>query len=341
MGRPLTDALHRPLGTLRVSVTDRCNLRCSYCMPEEHYNWLPRGELLTFEELGRLARLFTDLGVGRLRLTGGEPLLRRNLAELIARLRTVAPSADLALTTNGVMLSEQCAALRDAGLQRVTISLDTLRPDRFLKLTRRPDLPAVLDSIAAARRAGFTLKLNTVVMHGFNDDELIDLVDFAAAVPAELRFIEYMDVGGATRWSADRVVSRSEILARLAARFGPIEPLPARGAAPAERFRLTDGTVIGIIASTTTPFCRDCDRARLTADGTLFTCLYAGSGVDLRGPLRGGASDAELIDRISAVWRKRSDRGAELRSTARDRGVFIPVEALRRDPRLEMHTRGG
>ncbi|MBK8913069.1 MAG: GTP 3',8-cyclase MoaA [Phycisphaerales bacterium] len=341
MAAAVIDALDRPLGTLRLSVTDRCNLRCSYCMPEEHYNWLPRAELLRFEEIARLARLFTDLGVGRIRLTGGEPLLRRGLPELIGLLRRVAPAADLALTTNGVTLAGQCSALRDAGLQRVTISLDTLDPDRFGELTRRPDLPAVLESIAAARRAGFALKLNTVVMRGFNDDELIPLVEYAGSVPAELRFIEYMDVGGATRWSAERVVSRAEILDRLAPRFGPIQPLPARGAAPAERFRLADGRVIGIIASTSAPFCRDCDRVRLTADGTLFTCLYATEGVDLRGPIRSGAGDAEIVERITAVWRSRRDRGAELRAMTRDRRVFIPVEALRRDPRLEMHTRGG
>ena len=240
---------------------------------------------------------------------------------------------------------EQLAPLRAAGLRRVTVSLDTLRPERFARLTRRPPetLGRVLEGIAAVPRAGFSgTKLDTVVIRGVNDDELADLVEFARGVPAEIRFIEYMDVGGATRWSMDQVVSRAEILERLARRYGPIAPVPEPGSsAPAERFRLADGYVFGIIASTTAPFCASCDRSRLTADGVWYLCLYALEGVDLRGPLRRGASREELAALITGRWRRRADRGAEARLAARTRGPLVQVTELRRDPHLEMHTRGG
>ncbi len=329
----MLDALQRPLESLRVSVTDRCNLRCAYCMPEEEYRWLPRTDLLSYEEIARLAAAFREVGVRRLRLTGGEPLLRRNLAGLIGLL----DFEDLALTTNGILLAAQARELREAGLHRVTVSLDTLRPERFRELARRDSLEQVLEGIASARREFGGLKLDTVVMRGVNEDELAELLAFARSMDAELRFIEYMDVGGATRWSPDKVVSRAEILERV----GPAEPLPGRGSAPAERFALADGQVFGIVASTTAPFCSDCDRARLTADGRLFTCLYATRGTDLREPLRAGESDQELVERVRAVWRVRSDRGAEERAALRRRGSFVSLEELRQDPHLEMHTRGG
>jgi cyclic pyranopterin phosphate synthase len=340
--RPPVDMLGRPLKSLRVSVTDRCNLRCSYCMPEEEYVWLPREDLLTFEEIRELVSVFTGLGVDKVRLTGGEPLLRRDLATLVGMLARTPGVADLALTTNGILLAEQVGALRDAGLHRVTVSLDTLRPDRFRTLTRRDAHGRVLEGIEAVRRAGFEgLKLDSVIMRGTNEDELVDLVEFGKSVSAEVRFIEYMDVGGATLWSADKVVSRAEMLETLTRRYGPIQPVVEVSSAPAERFRLPDGTVIGIIASTTTPFCRTCDRSRLTADGLWLLCLYAQSGTDLRRLLRGGASRDELTTAIAGGWTARRDRGAEERKELGIRGPLLQIEGLRRDPHLEMHTRGG
>jgi cyclic pyranopterin phosphate synthase len=344
-GPAVLDTLGRPLRSLRVSVTDRCNLRCQYCMPEEEYVWLERRDLLTFEEIETLVRIFTDLGVDKVRLTGGEPLVRRGVPELVRLLGRLPAIDDLAMTTNGVLLAEQAGLLRAAGLHRITVSLDTLRPERFRALTRRESHGAVLRGIEAARAAGFPeLKLDTVVIRGVNDDELVDLVDFARRIEAEIRFIEYMDVGGATQWSREQVVSRAEMLERLGTRAGAIEPVPGRGSAPAERFRLPDGTTFGIIASTTAPFCRACDRSRLTADGTWYLCLYAQRGVDLRTPLRAGASSDELRGLIAQGWSARRDRGAEERKELEKlgaRGVFVQPDGLRRDPRLEMHTRGG
>jgi cyclic pyranopterin phosphate synthase len=252
---------------------------------------------------------------------------------------------DLAMTSNGVLLAGQAPALREAGLHRVTVSLDTLRPDRFRALTRRDDHAAVLRGIEAVRAAGFTgLKLDSVVIRGVNEDELGDLLEFARGVDAEVRFIEYMDVGGATHRSREQVVSRAEILRQLTARYGPIEPIREESSAPAERFRLSDGRTFGIIASTTAPFCRTCDRSRLTADGTWYLCLYAQRGVDLRTPLRDGASEAEIRALIAGTWTRRRDRGAEERKELEaigHRGVLVQIEGLRQDPRLEMHTRGG
>jgi cyclic pyranopterin phosphate synthase len=338
----LADTRGRLLRNLRVSVTDRCNLRCGYCMPEEEYVWLPREEILHFEEIARLVDVFSGLGVDKVRLTGGEPLLRRNLPALIRLLAAKPAIKDLAMTTNGVLLAEHAVALREAGLHRVTVSLDTLSPERFAALTRRTPHAQVLEGIAAVPRAGFTgTKLDTVVMRGVNDDELAALIEFAKGVPAEVRFIEYMDVGGATRWSFDQVVSRQEILERLQRRYGAIEPILETSTAPADRYRLPDGTVIGIIASTTAPFCADCDRSRLTADGLWYLCLYAMRGIDLRGPLRRGATDAQLQALIRGGWTARTDRGAEDRLALGDRTPLVQIGGLKRDPHLEMHTRGG
>ncbi|HEY3064480.1 MAG TPA: GTP 3',8-cyclase MoaA [Methylomirabilota bacterium] len=338
----ISDTFGRPLRNLRVSVTDRCNLRCQYCMPEEEYVWLPRQEILGFEELSRLADVFLDLGVDKVRLTGGEPLLRRDLPALVRLLAAKPRIRDLAITTNGVLLAEQARPLRDAGLHRATVSLDTLREDRFAALTRRNTHAQVLEGIRAVGAAGLTgTKLDTVVIRGVNDDELADLIEFGKTVNAEVRFIEYMDVGGATRWSPERVVSRTEILRALEARYGRIDPVAETTSAPADRYRLPDGTVFGIIASTTTPFCADCDRSRLTADGLWYLCLYAQRGTDLRGPLRRGASDDELKALIVPTWRRRADRGAEERLAVRDRSPLMQIRELKRDPHLEMHTRGG
>ena len=344
-GMALTDVFERPLRNLRLSVTDRCNLRCQYCMPEEEYAWLPRGDLLTFEEISTLVDLFTTLGVEKVRLTGGEPLLRRDLPTLVRLLARNARIKDLALTTNGVLLTEQAPALYDAGLHRITVSLDTLRPERFRTLTRRDTHARVLEGIAAVAQAGFAgLKLDTVVMRGENDDELVDLIEYGKQIGAEVRFIEYMDVGGATSWTMEKVCSRAAILARLSQHYGPIAPVVEESWAPAERFRLPDGTVFGIIASTTAPFCSTCDRSRLTADGMWYLCLYARQGIDLRQPLRVGASSEELAARIVSGWQRRRDRGAEERKALETHGrrsTLIPLERLRKDPHLEMHTRGG
>jgi cyclic pyranopterin phosphate synthase len=338
----VADSFGRPLRSLRISVTDRCNLRCAYCMPEEHYVWLPRADILDFEEIATLVDAFTASGVDRVRLTGGEPLLRHDLPTLVRMLADKPALRDLALTTNGILLAEHAAALRAAGLHRVTVSLDTLRPDRFRALTRRDSLGRVLEGIRAADAAGFRpLKIDTVAMRGTNDDELAALIEFARPLGAEVRFIEYMDVGGATHWSGEKVLSRSAILADLTRRYGPIEPLRQESSAPADRYRLPDGTVFGIIASTTTPFCRSCDRARLTADGMWYLCLYARLGTDLRAALRRGASPQELAALIGRIWAAREDRGAERRLAERDRAALVPAAELQRDPHLEMHTRGG
>ena len=338
----IADTFGRPLRNLRLSVTDRCNLRCQYCMPEEEYVWLPREDLLTFEEIRELVNIFSELGIEKVRLTGGEPLLRKDLPTLVAMLADNPRIADLAMTTNGILLSEQARALYEAGLHRVTISLDTLRPERFKRLTRRDSHAQVLNGIQAVPRVGFSgLKLDTVVIRGTNEDELVDLIEYGKRVEAEVRFIEYMDVGGATQWSIDKVVSRAEILKRLEHHYGEILPVRELSSAPAERFLLPDGRVFGIIASTTTPFCRACDRSRLTADGMWYLCLYAQRGTDLRTPLRTGASHPELKALITSTWQRRQDRGAEKRQELRFRGALVQLEALREDPHLEMHTRGG
>ncbi|PYM17477.1 MAG: GTP 3',8-cyclase MoaA [Candidatus Rokuibacteriota bacterium] len=336
------DRWGRRLGNLRISVTDRCNLRCQYCMPEDEYVWLPREEILHFEEVSRLVDVFIELGVDKVRLTGGEPLLRRDLPRLI-RLVVAKPGLrDVAITTNGVLLAAQAPDLRAAGLHRVTVSLDTLRPERFTALTRRTTHGEVLEGIRAVTAAGFTgTKLDTVVIRGVNDDELVDLIEFAKTVPAEIRFIEYMDVGGATRWSMQNVVSRAEMLDAVKGRYGGVEPVIEVTTAPADRFRLPDGTVFGIISSTTAPFCADCDRSRLTADGMWYLCLYALAGTDLRGPLRRGATTEELKSLITGGWTARTDRGAEARLALRERTPLVQIGRLKADPHLEMHTRGG
>jgi cyclic pyranopterin phosphate synthase len=329
----MIDTLGRPLRNLRLSVTDRCNLRCEYCMPEAEYHWLPREDVLHFEEISTLVDVFLSLGVDKIRLTGGEPLLRRDIATLIRMVAAKPGLHDLALTTNGVLLADQIDDLVAAGLRR----------DRFVALTRFDQLEAVREGLAAAHRAYGRFKIDTVVMRGVNDDELVDLIEFGKSENAEVRFIEYMDVGGATRWSPDRVVSRHEMLDVLARRYGPIEPVaePA-SSAPADRFVLRDGTTFGVIASTTAPFCRSCDRSRLTADGMWYLCLYAARGIDLRAALRGGAARDALARLITAGWQARDDRGAEERLALGDRRAFVPIQdLLKKDPHLEMHTRGG
>ena len=335
------DLLGRPLRNLRLSVTDRCNLRCSYCMPEAEYVWLPRHDLLQFEEMSTLVDVFARAGVDRVRLTGGEPLLRRDLPELIRMIASKPSIRDLALTTNGVKLSEHARGLHQAGLHRLTVSLDTLRADRFQQLTRFDALPQVLAGIDEAIKHFQHIKLDAVIIRETNDDELISLLEYARRIGAEIRFIEYMDVGGATRWSRDRVMSRQDMLTVLGREFGPISPVVEDSSAPADRFRLSDGTLFGIISSTTAPFCSTCDRSRLTADGMWYRCLYSTNGTDLRTPLRAGASSDDLLALIEREWGARTDRGAEDRLGITDRLPLVPASSLKKNPHLEMHTRGG
>jgi cyclic pyranopterin phosphate synthase len=307
-------------------------------MPEADYVWLPRQDLLSFEETARAVSIFTRLGVEKVRLTGGEPLLRRDLPELVALLGRDERLSEVALTTNGLLLESQAKALKDAGLSRITVSLDTLKPERFREISRRDGLEDVLAGIEAALRAGFAgLKLDTVVVRGMNDDEILDLLDFAKSIGAEVRFIEYMDVGGATRWSMDRVLSKREMLALI----GEATPIDLESWAPAKRYRRPDGTTFGIISSTTEPFCRTCDRSRLTADGVFYSCLYAQKGLDLRAQLRSGAPDEEIERLLASRWQAREDRGAEMRLELAERDALVEVDRLRKDPHLEMHTRGG
>jgi cyclic pyranopterin phosphate synthase len=339
---PPSDRFGRPLRNLRISVTDRCNMRCRYCMPEAEYVWLPRQSILSFEEIDRLAGIFVGLGVTKIRLTGGEPLLRHDLPTLVELLARREGIRDLALTTNGILLAREAERLRRAGLARVTVSLDTLRPERMAEFARSARHADVIAGLDAARAAGFrSVKLNSVVIRGYNGDEIVPLLEFARDRGIEVRFIEYMDVGGATGWSRDQVVSQHEILETVARALGPVRPLDDRGWAPAERFALADGTPFGVIASTTAPFCRTCDRGRLTADGTFLLCLYGERGLDLRELLRSEAGDAAIAEAIAGVWRERTERGAEQRAGLADRGILHRIESLRADPRREMHTRGG
>lgn len=314
----LTDTLKRRIRDLRISVTDRCNYRCSYCMPRDEYQWLGRHELLAFEEIARLARLFVRLGVSEIRLTGGEPLLRRNLDELVRQLASLEGLADLSLTTNGSLLLESLPALAAAGLRRINVSVDTLDPERFRSITRRDDLPRVLDALFLARRLGLSpVKINTVVVRGINDMEILDLVEFCRRHGFWLRFIEFMDAGNANDWRSERLVSKREILERVRARFDLRELGRMHGDAPAVDYEFADGGGrLGVIASVTEPFCSGCTRARLTADGKLVTCLFSTRGHDLKGLLRGGADDAAVLEAIRSVWQGRSDRFSEERLAA-------------------------
>ena len=313
------DTLDRPLHDLRISVTDRCNFRCVYCMPKEvfgrDYAFLPRAELLTFEEIARLAAIFVELGVRKIRLTGGEPLVRRELERLVAMLAPL--RVDLTLTTNGSLLAGRAQALRDAGLDRVTVSLDALDDETFMAMNDvRFPVARVLEGIAAAVVAGLApVKVNMVVKRGINDASILPMARHFRGSGHILRFIEYMDVGNSNGWRLDDVVTADEILATLDAEF-PLEPIaPDYLGEVATRWRYRDGAgEIGIIASVSRPFCGDCTRARMSADGSLYTCLFAAVGHDLRAPLRNGASDDELRGRIAAVWRGREDRYSEIRS---------------------------
>jgi cyclic pyranopterin phosphate synthase len=327
-GTPFRDTLGRALRDLRISVTDRCNFRCVYCMPREvfdsSYQFLPHAAILSFEEIARVARIFVGLGVKKIRLTGGEPLVRKDLAKLVALLAPL--GAELTLTTNGSTLARHAAALRAAGLDRVTVSLDALDEATFRK-TVDADFPvaAVLEGIAAAAAAGLSpVKINMVVKRGLNDHEVVDMARRWRGSGHIVRFIEYMDVGSTNGWRMDDVVPSAEVIERIA-RHHPLEPLdPSYRGEVAERWRYRDGAgEIGVISSVTQAFCRDCNRMRLSTEGSLYTCLFAQSGHDLKSLLRGGAGDDEIRDRIVAVWRARADRYSEQRTaeTARARKI--------------------
>jgi GTP 3',8-cyclase len=319
MGEPL-DTFKRPLRDLRVSVTDRCNFRCVYCMPKEvfgkDFQFLPRGEILSFEEIERLVRVFVGLGVQKVRLTGGEPLVRRNIERLVEMLAKVS-DLDLTLTTNGSLLAGKARALRDAGLKRVTVSLDSL-DDEVFKSMNDVDFPVarVLEGMDAAEAAGLApIKVNMVVKRGLNENSILPMARNFRGTGRILRFIEYMDVGSSNGWRLDDVVSAREIVATIDREL-PLEPVEKNYPGEvAERWRYRDGSgEIGVIASVTQAFCADCTRARLSADGSLYTCLFATRGHDLRGLVRSDATDAEIADSISAIWTARDDRYSELRS---------------------------
>jgi cyclic pyranopterin phosphate synthase len=317
------DRRGRMLSDLRISVLDRCNFRCPYCMPEDQYprdhEFLSKADRLRFEEIERLAAIFARLGVHKLRLTGGEPLLRRELPDLVRRLAAIPGIDDLALTTNGSLLAAQAERLRAAGLKRITLSIDTLDADTFRTMSGgRGDIGTVLAAIAAAERAGFMpLKINCVVMRGTNDGQLLDLLEHFRGSGHIVRFIEYMDVGTCNDWTRDLVVPSKELRERIAARWPLVDLQPNWGGEVARRHGFADGAgEIGFISSVTDPFCGDCSRARLSADGRLYTCLFANTGYDLRGPLRAGASDADIGGLIRSVWNARDDRYSEIRSEA-------------------------
>ncbi|TML54261.1 MAG: GTP 3',8-cyclase MoaA [Actinobacteria bacterium] len=337
---PLLDRLGRPLETLRISITDRCNFRCVYCMPKEvfgrDYAFLERRELLTLEELARVAGIFAGLGVRTLRITGGEPLVRRNvehLVELLAAIETPAgDKLELALTTNGSVLAQKAEALAAAGLSRVTVSLDSLDDDAF-RAMNDVDFPVqrVLEGIDAAEAAGLPVKINAVVKRGANDGDVLALAEHFRGSGHVLRFIEYMDVGSTNGWRLEDVVSAEEIVRRISGRW-PLEPVATeRPDATARRWRYLDGAgEFGVIASVTQPFCGGCSRARLSAEGRLYTCLFAARGHDLRAPLRLGASDEELVEELRGIWTRRTDRYSELRTAE-----------TASSPRVEMSYIGG
>jgi GTP 3',8-cyclase len=337
----LLDTHNRPIKDLRISVTDRCNFRCTYCMPFEEYDeWINRRELLTYEEIGRLAAIFVGLGVEKIRLTGGEPLVRKDLENLIAELSRLEGLRDLCLTTNGALLAEKSPSLKAAGLKRLNVSLDSLDPERFRKITQRGNLAAVLEGLQAARRAGFErIKINAVIERGVNDDEILPLVEFSRTNGFAVRFIEFMDVGNSNSWTFDKVVPKKEMIERIHERYPLVQVGREDGSAPSVDYRFADGAGdVGVIASVTEPFCSDCTRARITADGKIVTCLFSQSGHDIKSLIRGGATDADLKEKISSIWSARSDRYSEERFEAmRSAGGYQP-KAHRK---LEMIVLGG
>jgi cyclic pyranopterin phosphate synthase len=335
----LADAYKRPLKDLRISVTDRCNYRCTYCMPLDEYEWINKREILTFEEITRLATQFVAFGVEKIRLTGGEPLVRKNLDQLVARLSTIPALKDLCLTTNGSLLAEQVEALAAAGLKRLNVSIDTLDPEKFKRMTKRGDLAKVLEGVFAAKRLGLgPIKLNAVVERGVNQDDILPLVEFCREHGFAMRFIEYMDVGNSNNWTSEKLVSKKEIVETVSSRYPLREIGREQGSAPSVDYEFVDGGGdIGVIASVTEPFCASCTRARLTADGKFVTCLFSQTGQDVKTLLRGGASDEELADFISSIWTQRTDRYSEERLQAMRSAVYDP----KKNKKIEMIALGG
>lgn len=336
----LLDTYQRPLGDLRISVTDRCNFRCTYCMPLDEYDWIEKQEILTFEEIVRLAKIFVQLGVDKIRLTGGEPLVRRDLEKLVSQLSPLPGLRDLCLTTNGSLLAEKAPALKAAGLRRVNVSLDTLNPEKFRAMTKRGDLDKVLEGLFAAKHSGLQpIKINAVIERGVNDDDILDLVDFSRKNGFDIRFIEYMDVGNSNGWLSEKVVPKAEILSKITSHYGLRETGRRCGSAPSMDYQVIDGTGdIGVIASVTEPFCSSCTRARLTADGKLVTCLFSARGHDLKALIRNGASDEKVRNVIRAVWRIRTDRYSDARLEAMKSTHGYEAKAHKK---IEMITLGG
>ncbi len=334
------DSYQRPVTDLRISVTDRCNFRCTYCMPLDDYEWVGRQEILSYEEIGRLAVIFIELGVEKIRLTGGEPLVRKDINRLIAKLAALNGIRDLSLTTNGALLAELAPALSAAGLRRINVSLDTLDPQKFRRITKRGDLDKVLAGIFAAKALGFhPIKINTVIERGVNDGDVLELVEFARKNRFAIRFIEFMDVGNANNWHSQKMVSKKEILETVSARYPLREVGRQDSSAPAVDYEFVDGGgELGVIASVTEPFCAGCTRARLTADGKLVTCLFSQTGHNLKALLRDGSSDDEIREFISRVWQRRTDRYSEQRLEAMNSAQgYRPQERKK----IEMITLGG
>jgi cyclic pyranopterin phosphate synthase len=335
----LIDSFRRPLRDLRISVTDRCNFRCTYCMPQDEYDWIDKREILSFEEIARVARIFVRAGVEKLRLTGGEPLVRTNVERLVAELAPIEGLKELCLTTNGSLLAEKAAALKAAGLMRINVSIDTLDAEKFRRMTKRGDLDKVLEGLFAAKKAGLApIKINAVVERGVNEGDILDLVAFAREQGFTMRFIEYMDVGNANDWTSKKLVPKKEIVEAIHARFPLKEIGRSRGSAPAVDYEFADGGgQVGVVASVTEPFCSTCNRARLTADGKLVTCLFSSVGHDLKTRLRSGASDEELFDFIAGIWRVRNDRYSAERLEAMRSSAYDP----KNHKKIEMITLGG
>lgn len=333
------DRYQRPIKDLRISVTDRCNFRCTYCMPLDEYEWIDKKEILTFEEITRLATLSVRLGVDKIRLTGGEPLVRRDLDHLVNKLSAIEGLQDLCLTTNGALLAEKVGALKRAGLKRVNISLDTLDSQKFKRMTKRGDLAKVLEGIFAAKKHGLApIKLNAVIERGVNDEDILDLVEFSRENGFPVRFIEYMDVGNANNWTSDKLVSKREIIEKINSRYPLREVGRDQGSAPSVDYEFVDGRGdVGVIASVSEPFCSTCTRARLTADGKLVTCLFSQTGTDVKAYLRSGASDEELLALIGRIWQARTDRYSEERLEALRSSSYDPKS----HKKLEMISLGG
>ncbi len=335
----LTDTLKRPVKDLRISVTDRCNFRCTYCMPLDEYEWIDKKEILSFEEIARLAQLFVQLGVEKIRLTGGEPLVRHDLQLLVEKLSALDGLKDLCLTTNGALLAEQIDALKQAGLRRVNISIDTLDAEKFRRMTKRGNLNKVLEGIFAAKSVGMApIKLNAVVERGVNDDDILPLVEFCRANGFAMRFIEYMDVGNSNNWTSAKLVSKKEIIETINARYPLKEIGRDQGSAPSVDYEFVDGGGdVGVIASVTEPFCSSCTRARVTADGKIVTCLFSHAGHDVKTQLRSGASDAEVSEFIVDIWRGRTDRYSTDRLEALRSSSYDPKS----HKKIEMISLGG